>query len=296
MPTSQNEASPLDSPGSSGRPFFAYGVFKPTELAYGQLKDLVLATQEDVVAGSLLIRDGFAVYDPAGHGRVRGSALWFRTDAAEEAYQRICEFEPQRLYKWVQAPTERGEAVNLVAARGSPIRGAVPHEHDDWSLWRDDAMFRDGTRMVVGEAEQFAHFSFPSAPPDEFPWTEFLQLQMLHMFGWTILERYVAMRFGPRTAPTQAARRLGEDKVFATALLQTAMKLDRPLFDTRGGSPYRFSPEDPAGSARYLYQLRSNVVHRGKGAHQDAELLRVGFLVLSEVLDLIRQSYSPAAA
>lgn len=292
MTADHSEASPLAPPRSPVRPFFAYGIFKPTELAYRQLEDLVQATQEDVVAGSLLLRDGFAVSEPAGHGRVRGFTLWFLDGSADEAYERICEFEPQRLYKWVEAVTERGEAVNLIAGRGSPIRGAVPHEYDDWSLWRDDAMFRDGTRLVVDDAARFERYSFPSAPPDQFPWTEFFQLQMLHMFAWTILERYAAMRFGARTTPAQAAQRLGEDEVFATALQRTAIKLDRPLYDTRGSRPYRFSPADPAGSARYLYRLRSNVVHRGKGAHQDAELLRLGFLVLSEVLDHIRQSAS----
>ena len=294
MTASQFEASPLQPPVSPALPFFAYGIFKPTELAYRQLEDLIRVTREDVVTGTLLIRDGFAVHDPAGYGRVRGFTLWFRDDAVDEAYQRISQFEPKRLYKWVEAMTERGEAVNVVAGRGSPVPGAVPHGYDDWSLWRDDAMFRDGMRLVVEDASRFAHFKFPSAPPDQFPWTDFFQLQMLHMFAWTILERYVAMRFGPRTAPTQAARRLGADEVFATALEQTAITLDRPLYDTRGGGPYRFSPEDPAGSARYLYQLRSNVVHRGKGTHQDAELLRRGFLVLSEVLDCIRQSTSPS--
>lgn len=290
MTADQLEASPLAPPASAALPFFAYGIFKPTELAYRQLKDFIRAKQEDVVAGSLLIRDGFAVHDPAGRGRVRGFTLWFHADAAGVAYHRICEFEPRRLYKWVEVMTEGGEAVNLVAGRGSPIRGAVPHEYDDWALWRDDAMFRDGTRLVVKDAARFERLSFPSAPPDQFPWTDFFQLQMLHMFAWTILERYVAMRFGPRTPPTQAARRLGEDEVFATALQQTAITLDRPLYDTRGGRSYRFSPENPAESAGYLYQLRSNVVHRGKGAHQDAELLRLGFLFLSEVVDLVRQS------
>lgn len=186
-----------------------------------------------MVVGSLLLRDGFAVSEPAGHGRVRGFTLSFLDGSADEAYDRICESEPQRLCKWVEAVTERGEAVNLIAGRGSLIRGAVPHEYDDWSLWRDDAMFREGTRLVVEDAARLARFSFPSAPPDQFPWTEFFQLQMLHMFAWTILERYAAMRFGPRTGPTQAVQRLGQDEVFATALQRTAITLDRPCM-TRG--------------------------------------------------------------
>src|SRR3712207_1514222 len=100
MTADQSEASPLAPPRSPDRPFFAYGIFKPTELAYRQLEDLVQSTQEDVVTGSLLLRDGFAVSDPGGHERVRGFTLWFMDGSADEAYERICAREPKRLYKW----------------------------------------------------------------------------------------------------------------------------------------------------------------------------------------------------
>lgn len=282
------ESSPLALPESLDRPFFAYGVFRPTEFAYSQLRDLVLTRQADSVQGSLLVRDGFAVYDAAGEGTIDGFSLWFEAGCAEEAYRRICDFEPRRLYKWVPTTTTAGVAVNVVAGRGNPIPGAVPHEHPDWSLWRDDAMFRDGLSVVLDAGERFTDFSFPSTPPDRFPWEKFFELQMLHMFAWALLERYVAMRVGPRVSPNQAAHQLGQDELFALAVSKTDVRIDRPLYDTRGGSPYRFSPEDPGGSAQYLYQLRSNVVHRGKGAHQDAELLRLGFLVVAGVLQQIR--------
>lgn len=280
--------SPLGLPPRLDRPFFAYGVFKPTELAYSQLSDLVADVRADSLRGALLVRDGFTVYRPGDGGIVEGFRLSFEGEGAEEAYRRIGDFEPKRLYKWVEATTFEGVHVNVVAGRGQ-IPGAVPHEHEDWSLWRDDAMFRDGLNLILEAGACFSDFAFPSTPPDDFPWARFFELQMLHMFAWTLLERYVAMRVGPRMSPSQAASMLGRDELFALALSESDVRIDRALYDTRGGSPYHFSREDPGGAAKYLYQLRSNVVHRGKGAHQDAELLRLGLLVIADVLQKLRE-------
>jgi hypothetical protein len=80
----------MQRPININHPFFAYGIFRPGQLGFFQLKDLVSEILDpNEIAGSLLLRDGLPIIDPNGHGSVKGALLCFATaKAAEEAYDR----------------------------------------------------------------------------------------------------------------------------------------------------------------------------------------------------------------
>ena len=69
----------MERPADIGRPFFAYGLFRPGQLAFFQVRELVSnVTDPTQIAGSLLLRDGLPIIDSAGNGCVKGALMTFR--------------------------------------------------------------------------------------------------------------------------------------------------------------------------------------------------------------------------
>ena len=92
----------MDHPVDLKRPFFAYGIFRPGELGFFQLREFVgKIEQPSQVTGCLRLRDGLPILDRAGSGMVTGTLLHFATaQAAEGAYGRITALEPEKQYRW----------------------------------------------------------------------------------------------------------------------------------------------------------------------------------------------------
>ena len=91
----------MDIPKNSSLPFFAYGVFKPNELAFLQIKGFVESCSETVIPGTLRIRDGLPIISlEERHGRVQGSLIQFYAEAGQDAYSRIADLEPDNQYQW----------------------------------------------------------------------------------------------------------------------------------------------------------------------------------------------------
>src|ERR1035438_431454 len=82
--------------GVTSLPFFAYGVFKPGQLAFHRLRNLVQSIDEKrEIKGCLRIRDGMPILDENGPGNASGSVITFLPDRAQDAYQRIADLEPE---------------------------------------------------------------------------------------------------------------------------------------------------------------------------------------------------------
>ena len=79
--------------------------------------------------------------------------------------------------------------------------------------------------------------------------------------------------------PMEKATKLGNDNAFKSALKSYEAKSGqnhpfRPIQDTRDtdkDNSYTFLFSDPDASAKYLYQIRNNISHRGKGGY-DADI------------------------
>lgn len=119
----------MDNPSNIRLPFFAYGIFKPGQLGYLRLTNLVAEAKPDrEIRGALLIRDGLPIIDekPGHSGTCTGTMLTFKPDAVEAAYQRVAEIEPDKHYRWGVASVQ-GTDVNVLFGR-SPKKGSIPCE------------------------------------------------------------------------------------------------------------------------------------------------------------------------
>jgi hypothetical protein len=275
------ETSPLGMP-DGGMPFFAYGIFSPGQIAFFQIKNYVREIAEASVAGTLLIRDGVPVLDTTARNKVvNGYRIEFNDADAESAYKAIQRMEPSTQYRWCD-----DDGMNVLVGR-KPSRGSRPAETDIdgnvvWSSWRDPA-FKDALDVVDENlAEEFVRNDL----------RRFYRLQGAYLVLWSSIERYVSLRYGlgRNEQVLQRVRRLAEETQFEASLRATnpaAKAKLRKLF--RSDDPADSEKFDPLGRPEkaidYLYQVRSNVTHRGKEEPLDWDLLHTA---TTEVLRIFR--------
>ena len=271
----------LALPNDVTRPYFAYGLFKPGELAHRQVADFLDGVPvPDCVAGTLWARDGLPLLEPqAGSSVVKGTILNFR--AGSSAYRVVCDFEPPKHYEWSTCTTQKRTEVSVLVGR-LPKQGAILLEEGVWT-GRSDPMLVKATELVKEFVDRFADGKFDPAPPESFDWKRFFELQMAYLLLWTSIERYCSLAFGPALMPMAKVHCFGKDPAFRESLANIVSRTD-VVYDSR--DPEKSESLDPSNgpdSVLYYYQVRSNLSHRGKAAWKDGELLRNSLRELTEV-------------
>lgn len=264
----QRFRSPSDALDRS-KPLFVYGFLRPGELAYHQLRDYVVSAQPASVSGEALERDGLLILAADGDGELPGYVLRFEPSAAEAAYRAVDDLEPRHLYRWTSGNAViDGESIEvnmLVAA--TPTRGS--HRLDyDWSS-RTDPLFTEALEEIDLILEPWKR---PSSGSDEI--RAFFRYQMAYLLLWSAIERYTSLRWGFGGGPSERVRNLERDPVFARALREHA-EPGRTVYraDNPGASPVRLDPTNPRRAIDFYYQVRSNITHRGKAAHDELALV-----------------------
>jgi gamma-glutamylcyclotransferase (GGCT)/AIG2-like uncharacterized protein YtfP len=264
----QNEDSstPVGPPNDVSLPVFVYGSLQPGELAWHQLADLNPTVVDTVLERyELLIRDGLPLVSSADASSwVDGALLAFSADTQAEAYRRIGDYEPARLYRWQVVVTGAGGT----ACRAQVLIGRNPgqghSEAAETSRWRssDEPMFAVGWPTLLAQVQELEQ---PSSTPASAPeyWRSALPRQGLFLTAWTMVERFAAFRYGPRTPPTRAVSRLDDE--FA----ELVRELGLPNLEVR--STLRPTKRLKTINMPFAawYQVRSNLTHRGKGGIAD---------------------------
>ena len=270
----------MDIPKNPSLPFFAYGVFKPNELAFLQIKDFVENCSETVIPGTLRIRDGLPIISLEDrHGRVQGSLIQFYAEAGQDAYRRIADLEPDNQYQWATVTAGDCEA-NCLAGR-SPLKGST-WSTDEWS-GRNDPLFNEALDVVAETLKNNSQFDDDLKP--------LFRLEMAYLLLWTCIERYASLRYHLGDKATQKVKNLAEEPAFRAALLKyvserrSVQRADKPTDKSV------LDVNDPSKAIAYYYQLRSNLVHRGKGVSDDHERLEKS---LRELLAIFKETLDAA--
>lgn len=262
-------------PEKTSLPFFTYGIFKPGQLAFFQiqkyLKDL---PAELSIPGNLLLRDGLPIFDADGGGQVKGMLLSFSPENAHVAYAQISSMEPENHYRWTEHEFE-GNSVNLLIGK-SPNAGSEDYEEDEWSCW-DDPLFTEALCVVKEIIDSELSSTWDMKP--------FFRLQMAYMLLWSSIERYLSLRYHLGSQVVKKIKRLAREPAFVTGL-KNHVKDDRKV--SRADRPrdkYRLDPASPKSSIGYYYQVRSNIVHRGKGQHRDFDHVKLSLTELFHIFE-----------
>jgi hypothetical protein len=285
---------PLPMPQNPGLPLFDYGLFKPNEIAFNRIKDLINpASPPEITAvrGHLWTMDGFPYLDCDNtHGKlIAGFVITFDKQLAEEAYKRISVFMPATDYRWGQITFHQpaGLSVNILKRASSgptrPKDGSFDSPEPEWR-GKNDPMFNEAMKVVKDTVDTLAEIPFAHDP---FEWDRLFRLQMAYLLLWSVIERYCSFAYGLCLDPNKKQEPLAVDRVFQNALL-TYMKNPREIHSTRYQSGLiRLRKAKPVESMKYYYGVRSNIAHRGKASWDDGEIVRLSLFELFDIFQLV---------
>lgn len=249
------------APSNVSLPFFSYGIFQPGELSHFRIRRFVTGTSTAWVKGGLRLRDGLLIADPGGSDRIAGVVLTFDPATASDAYDAIAELEPKSQYRWEEVQTTSGRANILWGV--SPKKGSNALD-SEWSSW-DDPLFTDAIDLVFETVEANTAWEWDTK--------QAFRVQMAYLLLWNSIERYVSLRYHLGGDATQKVLKLAEEPAFAEGLRRlsteerSVQRADQP--QTR----LKFDRNDPKAAVNYYYQVRSNMVHRGKSMPRDHRIV-----------------------
>lgn len=267
----------MNVPKRQDLPFFAYGVFRPGQLAFHRLKPFVEAVREGHVSGDLRVRDGLPILDPDGDGIVTGSLLIFRPSVAADAYQAIVDLEPDCQYRWDERNVA-GFAANVLIGK-SPKKGSVVVE-GEWDGRRDPLLTAalDVVRETLAANERFRWDLKPM-----------FRLQMAYLLLWSAIERYLSLRYCLSDRVTTKIRNLASESAFREALAKLRPKPREVYRADKPAERIRLDAKNPDACVEYYYQVRSNLVHRGKAVIDDHERVKLALEELVGIFDQVLQ-------
>jgi len=272
----------MNRPNDITLPFFAYGIFKPGQLCYSRIGDLVAKTTECTVPGFLKERDGIPLLVlEKNYSKIKGYLIHFIVGEEVNAYDRIISIEPDEVYRWNLVKVNDSNANVLVGKRDQ--RGSSDLEHfDEWD-GKTDPFFKQGLEEV--EAILRANSEF------DLEFRALLRLQMAYSLLWSAIERYAGLKYHLGKNSTEKVNKIASEKCFADAL-RKFVKIERQVFSTTDLKEYTLDPNDPKKSIQYYYQVRCNAIHRGKAMGRDFDTIKSSVEELLAIFkELLQKSF-----
>ena len=266
-------------PNQLDLPFFSYGLFRPGQIGYGRLQPHVAAYEAGWhVRGILCNRDGLPILDE-GENQVLGTLIRFQDRVEQKAYEIIASIEPDKIYRWEVLDVQKGkehERANVLVGR-TPQRGSHPFDGIEWD-GRNEPLFGPALDVVRETLDLNRKFEWDLKP--------MFRLQMAYTLLWSAIERFAAFKYHLGGNVMRKVNQLASEPAFASGLREL-VKEPRVVFRTDDpGKKERLDPIDPGKSLAYYYQIRSNIVHRGKAAVNDHDTLVHS---LGELLELFQR-------
>jgi len=316
----------LELPQDRSLPFFSYGIFKPGELGFLQLKDVIdYVVYPCEVAGYLLDRDTLPIYvnsqkngiSGKGRERVSGALIYFCPEKREEAYEKISRFEPQEHYEWKTVKLcNKSSDTNILQGIDEEIEKGTIEVEEKFITENDagekvyswdsstDPYFSQGLPYIKKCIKMCKQISGKASfmPIQSSEVQTLFHLQMFYMFLWVIIERYFTYRYGLTRKATQPAfEDMSKDPAFIRALEEHLQREDT-LFKASQPSngPFILNKDNPFGCLKYYKEARNNTVHRGKSSFdRDKDILEKSLYELSFIFsevydDAKRQSQTMA--
>lgn len=295
--TCSGHAGTVGTPDRLDLPFFSYGLLKPGELGFDQIRDEVTSYKASQVAGHLHVVNGLPVLDSNMHNRIDGVVL----EISPHGYASIGSFEPNAYYSWTTMYASLdGSSVEVNVLVANDASGGIRLRRDggqivsSWSA-SADPIFQFGLPAAGELVMRSTSAPFGPQPLDAEAWRRFFTAQGGYLLLCTIAERLATLRFGTG-GPTELIRRLGKDEHFKDAIRRAGMSERRAI----GASDGRHATSKPRMSGRGFleaaYQVRSNIVHRGKSSFREAELVRGYCLDLHDALRVYLLDRLPSLA
>jgi hypothetical protein len=298
-------------PKDISKPFFSYGIFRPGEIAFQIISDYVDLNriENKIIKGSLKLRDGILIFDQKGNDSIQGYLLFFKEGAESSAYESIVNVEPGNYYTWNEDQSKFKNQFNIL--HGRTVDKGIDEEKgfnspNIWnhlfdSNWKDPFII-NGFNMLEHYAKESPrlHKQYEELPwEDEAIFNDYLKYQMLYLFLSSILERIMFLNGGFGINPNKQVTLFSKDKTLHNVFDKLVLNDDFPQFKESFDRKIN-AANNPTSDAswtyetnsninyeeamKYYYQLRSNIIHRGKSGIKKLIVLRESFEELKYVL------------
>jgi hypothetical protein len=263
-------------------PFIAYGSFKPSELRFNLIEEFVEDFREISIQGLMEEKDGVPIFGLGNDGyfgfTYKAYVINFKKEYTKQAYQKICENEPDSFYEWKVLDNN-----NILIGKPS-LKGKNEFLEKSWSF-RNDPYFEYGlnacTSIFKNDILQFNSDS----EKEYFP---FFRSSSAYMLLWTIIERFCTLKYG-NLLPSQKLKCLTSDtqinwdkiilNINRTDKIYRSDKINEVLVLNRDKGARKIMD--------YFYGIRSNMVHRGKEVFSDTFRISDSFLELKLIFEEI---------
>jgi hypothetical protein len=264
----------ISPPTNCDLPFFAYGLFRPDQLGFNQIADLVDRKEPASIRGQLYIRDGLPilVLDERGENFVRGFVIYF-TDS-RSAYERIVAIEPGSQYLWSETAVSVDNA-NVLIGR-SPQKGSELAQ-GDWD-GAHDPLFTTALDVVKEVLRTHSGFKDDLKP--------MFYLEMAYLLLWSSIERFLSLKYYLGGDVRKKIRFLASEHAFKDAL-RTLAPAPRSVYCSDDPKNRVTLSSNPLKAVNYYYQIRCNLTHSGKGVQKDHERVLCALRELSQLFDAV---------
>ncbi len=303
-----NENNIIKPPEDTSLPFFAYGFYKPHQLAYPQIEIFVKGTpQKAKVKASLKQINGIPVLveydDPYSNTYVEGYLIQFKNNQKTVAYEKVGYSRNKGIYKWKVMNVDGQRANVLVSSKPELFKGQGewynnydfnPPEHNnnvklECYDWRKDPLFEKPLKYI----DLAISHQKPANTHSE-KYIKFLEAQMFYMLLWVSIDRFLSFRYGE--TKNNNVLYLSEEKSFRDALKKHVKEDERVFYErknvysTRHLRDYELNPDKPACSAMFYYTIRNNVVHNGKALEIEQDMLLKALTQLLNIFSYVVES------
>ena len=256
-------------------PFFAYGTFKPGQIAYSRIEPYVKGNPiKEKICNKLFLRDGlpFITLESTERPETIGYLIEFNNYEAMEAYDIICTVQSKKLYYWKEISVA-GRPANVLI--GKKPRRSRPKRLENSFHGEDDPYFNEVFRLIndeINDMESIENFN------------DYFEVLRNYIFLWAAIERYASLRFGNLHNKNKL---LAQEDAFQNALRKVVGDKRRKIYRTDNLFPLCLDANDPEESIDYYYTVRCNIVHRGKLIDDEDKIVFDSLKELSEIFDHI---------
>ena len=274
-------------------PFFAYGALKSGEMAH-RIVEPFLSSECVLASGlehALWVVDGVAKCSPSEGSSIQGQIMHFKNP--EVAYADIAKFEDvPNFYSWQQLKTSAGFANVLIATEETKSR---QEKVGAWSS-ANDGLLAYGIPWAYQRIIN-AQTSGRSTSSDYEFWLAYHDLQSTFQLLWSITERILLFHDGPEKRDRSLGAKVGWLKDMRThpglKVAVTKAGIDEKLGIRSNSAP---QAEHPRRTGEFgfqaWYDMRNNIVHRGKSTHVERGILLTSTVDLHNTLAYFLQNNS----
>lgn len=270
---------PVSPPEDIDKPFFAYGIFKEGQIAHFKLELFIsdVDDEAEIEDCKLKMRDGFPLVAEASRRNVKGQVLSFDEKYREQAYDIICKSLADDLYEW-KTKNVNGREVNVLFGKNPDVGAYILQENDgkynnnyDGSK---DIFFNELIEFLKSECRKFN-----DRPIDfEDDGYDIFRLQMNYMMLWSAVDRYCKLKYGAINYIRHNLDLFSKDKVFTDSMNECN------LMEHRSNLQYLQQFDSPID---LYYDIRCNVVHRGKDWNTNIKILNISLNNLLSIFDKV---------